>query len=456
MRHHSAEDAYLFRHAMLREAAHDLMLPGTRAHLHGLVLGVLEEIVDPQNLDSFAAELADHARQAQPEEPDKLLGAKETAYLRRAGDYARRQFRVDESVRHFDRLAAHPHADAAMRQYSTVQAAYASLSIGRHAEAERRLTIGLQWAQAAAKPLAEATMRASIAMVQEQSGRAVQAIEGYQASIPVFREFKETHKVAATLSNLSLALKQTGRTTEAEAMQAEALQLLRELGSAGVCVALSNLANIHRESGRLELAQAEYDQALEICRKASDLVGIARILGNYALLLDDTGRRPEAEAMLHQALVLDRQTGNTRGQGILLRSLARIAGQSGNHAQADAMFAQALHLLRECGAERHEAMVLAAWAELRLDQLRLPEAERFCQDGLNIMQRLKDPQLEGASLCTLSLIYEKSGRPDAAKSTWQRGMSIIDGIGDKVAKADVLQSRRRVLGPVDTPAQAQT
>ncbi len=134
----SAEDAYLFRHAIIRDAAYQLYLPSQRARLHRLVVAIIEawngvtdetiaellaeaEDLDAEStpegeyeerpLDAYAAELADHARQAQhpddePEERD-ALARREVAYLWRAGRHAAKHHRTREAIALFNRLAAH-------------------------------------------------------------------------------------------------------------------------------------------------------------------------------------------------------------------------------------------------------------------------------------------------------------------------------------------------------------
>ena len=46
-----AEHAYLFRHALLRDAAYQLQLPGDRAKLHGMALGILEGLSDHREIE---------------------------------------------------------------------------------------------------------------------------------------------------------------------------------------------------------------------------------------------------------------------------------------------------------------------------------------------------------------------------------------------------------------------
>lgn len=73
----NAESAYLFRHALLRDAAYQLQLPSDRARLHGLAFAILEDLaggirpvalgpppsqLEPHPTDPFAEELAAHAR----------------------------------------------------------------------------------------------------------------------------------------------------------------------------------------------------------------------------------------------------------------------------------------------------------------------------------------------------------------------------------------------------------
>ncbi len=41
----NAERVYLFRHAVLRDAAYQLQLPGDRMRLHALALGAIEELL---------------------------------------------------------------------------------------------------------------------------------------------------------------------------------------------------------------------------------------------------------------------------------------------------------------------------------------------------------------------------------------------------------------------------
>ncbi|NUN50777.1 MAG: ROK family protein, partial [Candidatus Brocadiae bacterium] len=104
-----AEIAYLFRHALLRDAAYQLQLPGARARLHALALELIEihlggrppalpplapgrsAPAPPHPTDPFALELAEHAALAPPS-PDRREARR--GYLRRGAMHAGRCYRL--------------------------------------------------------------------------------------------------------------------------------------------------------------------------------------------------------------------------------------------------------------------------------------------------------------------------------------------------------------------------
>ena len=92
----NAETAYLFRHAVLRDAAYGLQLPGDRAHLHRLALDILEEVFGEEPPGSMAPDLAGHCAMGAVDTDAGLrdgLGRKEVRYLNLAGEYAGDRYR---------------------------------------------------------------------------------------------------------------------------------------------------------------------------------------------------------------------------------------------------------------------------------------------------------------------------------------------------------------------------
>ncbi|MBZ0135496.1 MAG: hypothetical protein K8I27_03855 [Planctomycetes bacterium] len=104
----SAETAYLFRHALLRDAAYEMQLPSDRAKLHELAFYLIEEAfggrapepppLDAANpgkftqheTDAVALELAHHAGLGGTAKGDQAsgFGGLRRLYLRRAAEIA--------------------------------------------------------------------------------------------------------------------------------------------------------------------------------------------------------------------------------------------------------------------------------------------------------------------------------------------------------------------------------
>jgi hypothetical protein len=120
-----AETTYLFRHALLRDAAYQLQLPGDRAKLHEVAFFLLEEMFggrapDLPALDSgtegshahptdeVCLELAEQARQAlaAPDVPQPELQGAHRRYLRRAAELAALAYDSEKAAALWLQLAA--------------------------------------------------------------------------------------------------------------------------------------------------------------------------------------------------------------------------------------------------------------------------------------------------------------------------------------------------------------
>lgn len=109
----SAEQAYLFRHAAVREAAYQLQLPAERALLHELALELMQSL-PALATRAHALELAYHARHAAQEVGDgqraAYLRACEIKHLEAGIEYARANFDYSAAMEALNRLLT-LHAD---------------------------------------------------------------------------------------------------------------------------------------------------------------------------------------------------------------------------------------------------------------------------------------------------------------------------------------------------------
>ncbi|KAF0240548.1 MAG: hypothetical protein FD180_4879, partial [Planctomycetota bacterium] len=310
----NAESAYFFRHALMRDAAYQLQMPGDRAKLHALAFAAIERLAggrapEPATLDSpenspfpehatdaFAGELSEHARLAlvfsEKRSPPRDAADFERAkklYLRRAAELAVRGFQFRPARDLWQRYAGA--VDGAEKGKALQRAASAARSGGEVHVAERLLGEALALHRTFGDRRFEGKSLGNLAGLCREMGRTAQAEQLHEQAILIHREVGDRRLEGNLVANLAGLYKDTGRTALAERTYRRALALIRDSGNRGAeGDALGCLAILYHQTARAELAERTYGEALEIHRRSGDRrsEGIAK--GNLAMLLRETGR----------------------------------------------------------------------------------------------------------------------------------------------------------------------
>ena len=257
----TAEQSYLFRHALVRDAAYELQLPAERERLHGLAFEVMEAAVGgrPPDLplmkiseavqlhpsDARAADLAEHARLGGIGDEARRL------YLKRAGFFADREYRVADALGYWLEFA--------------------------------ELVVGEERAQAN-------YLGARLCFLQGDTQEALRLLS------LALDESSSLRMRGRVLGSIALTLHATGRRADAEARYLEAMQLLDSDGDArSRGVVLGNLADLYRISGRMQEAEQALETALKLGREAANRRSECIVTSVLAQLYQHTGRHAEAE-----------------------------------------------------------------------------------------------------------------------------------------------------------------
>lgn len=252
----SGEIAYLFRHAVMREAAYQLHLPTSRAQLHGLACEVIESVVPETERGRMALELADHARAASTS-GDDVFAHKESLYLRLAAEEETRTWRLAPAIQLMLRATEHPAKSAEEKFRCLRLAAGLMTDMGQPHNADALMDRAEAIAGLQADPEREIRFqidRGRIAYVSGRHERAMQVLE-------------QTRQRAQRLGNQTLI-------RDALSCQSSAFDFL----------------------GRLEDALQASRAALEIAKAQNDIAVINRDTGNIGTLLARLGRLQEAES----------------------------------------------------------------------------------------------------------------------------------------------------------------
>lgn len=308
--------AYAFRHALIREAVHDELLPGEHARMHARYA---EEIDRDRTLvppGRAAIEIAHHWYSAR-DDLWALISAWEAA------EKAAKSFAYTEQIQLLERVLTlwDKVPDAAERighDHCTVlerasEAAYVSGDMEQ----------GLKYVRGA---LAELDERTSPERVAELLVRMAN-IKSQKSKPGVLEDLRRAESLVPqpgdirtlVLTRLGTVLMCSDAVAEGTALTEEALRIARETGEeAQEADLLINLALGHSINGDLKTTFALHERALSMGTRLNSPRIILRALANNVDALDNLGRSEEAVQLALKGEKLARQYGRFRHQGTFI------------------------------------------------------------------------------------------------------------------------------------------
>jgi tetratricopeptide (TPR) repeat protein len=166
-------------------------------------------------------------------------------------------------------------------------------------------------------------------------GRYEEGLALLEESLAIAREIGDTHRIAAVLQPLGMALLGLGNSAAARGYVEEAVTLAREEGDKReYAAALNSLAQFHRALGALDPAEPLYEEALSIAREIGDRDTIAIALLNLAMVSIGRGVADRARKMLLEVLAIAAETGSKPVAQSVVEVSAGLAASSGEHERA--------------------------------------------------------------------------------------------------------------------------
>ncbi len=443
-----AETAYLFRHALLRDAAYQLQLPGERARLHALALASIEQTLAPLGqaaLDAAAEDLAHHARQAALGRGQDDMAAKEAEYLWRAARHLERAFHIDRAVQLYERLAGHAHATE-LRKAEALQAAGAALATaGRLTLAEPWLVRARQAAeQCGAKNLAARSL-CSLGLLLTQLGRSSEAEVALVAARPMVEASGDQELSWMLQHNEAILFHHLGRNSDAEAGSRRACAVATAVGeSRWLAAALVTSGVICKHTGRLEEAERYYRQALDLCRQGR--LPIQELSTRYNLfgLLVDSARYDEATAEFSAIMNLCAETGARRMEGLAIGNFAILRARLGFLDESYRLLMRSVSLAREAGNRVGEAASLGNLGCNSNTEGRFSDAERLLSEALEIHRQVQNRRFLGAHGAPRAVALLGLGRRAEAERQWREALSIIRSLPDPLLLQAQIQDMHEI------------
>ncbi|GAA2852715.1 LuxR family transcriptional regulator [Streptosporangium fragile] len=311
-------DGYAFRHALIREAVHDDLLPGERTRLHTRFAEALEDNPGLLPAPRGAIELAHHWHAAHD-----ALWALISAW--HAAAAARKAAAYDEQLRMLDRVLElwERVPDAAERIGADhVDVLRQAVTVAHLAgEFERGLALAkaaLREIDTGTDPIRAARLLRQRGLVGYDLGRAG-SIDDLRAAAALVPAEPPTSLRAQVLENLARLLCAPDDWAEKEALAEEAMGVARRVGDAGTeAQALVTLAWARCRHSRIESQAPAFARAREIAARAGSYNALMRAAISESDALEGAGRHEEAAGVARGGVADAEAYGVARTSGAFL------------------------------------------------------------------------------------------------------------------------------------------
>ncbi len=344
------EIEYLFRHALIQEAAYHSLVKSNRRSLHAAVGQALENLY-PGRLDSpeLAPVLARHFAEA-GDQPRALR------YYTLAGRAAAGMYASAEAIHHFGQALELAHslkADDGVIVDLFLRRGHIFTLNAQDAEALENFEAMQAWAVAAGDRRAEvaainarATIFVKPTVLQDLS----RGYELSQTALALARELGDRPAEATALWNLLQYYLESWDLLAARANGEQALQITRAHGlRALTAYVLTDLFKVYFQLNQADQALAAVEEARTIWQELGVLNMLADNLGTTALINTVLGHYPQAVTASDEALRISRSIGNLWNQSYALYLLHMIHFDRGDIGQALETAEACLRLAEQAG-----------------------------------------------------------------------------------------------------------
>ena len=409
---------YVFRHALLRDAAYSMQLRRSLRELHELAATSLKQVY-AGDLRAHHAEIAHHYREA--ERPEQELH-----HLVEAARIAREDHANPDAIRYYDR-AVEVCSDVETRRELLNHRAKTHVHLGNTVEAARDVEAlealvadDSAWLAYAERHRCELAMLGS--RFEEMVACSDRSEDHARRAGNLQLALEAKHKGAVGLLRL-------GRYDEARARLDETLADARSHGlEREILYCLSTLGLIHMERNEFDVAVVKNQEILDLARPGT--INAATAYVNLGLCWMNLLDYPRAMADMEQGYAILTEMGNRHGASVALNNMGAIAALSGDLPTARKHGARALALKRSMGDRRGEGFCFISLAEIDVRAGLPAEALAKSRTAFEIFESVGNLYGRMASSLQQSVILEVAYRFEDALPVLQRARALSTEVGN--------------------------
>jgi len=402
-----------FKHALIRDAAYEMLPKAVRAQKHFEVAGFIERRAG-ERVEEVVALLAEHYSTAAalggelgiPDSELSVYRARATHFLEAAGDAA---------------TAVHSNAEA-FASYAQAQEL-----AGEDPEATARLL----------------EKRGDVAL---RLGRVDVAIEVWEEALKFHSSRGELEHVAELYRKIGAGLAHRGERKRAIEHHQLGINLIKDGEPSLALVRLyEEAAWLYMQTGDNMLAIYASEKALRLAERLGEIRAASRAHGIFGRVFGRIGDTAKARENLERAVELARDSDDHETVLALMALGHHFEGSDGDYASAGASYSEALALAQRVGDVPAEIELYAAMAQLALYAADWDEARRCSDASAELSER---EGLIGKLCLTYAVrgrLHWRSGEWNDAEASYRRALDLAEQVGWSEVGFDALYGLSNTL-----------
>jgi predicted ATPase/class 3 adenylate cyclase len=431
---------YIFRHSLLREAAYSMQLRARLQQLHRLIAEAIERLYG-DHIDERFVDLAFHYEQAG-------VFDKTCSYLRRAGDYARRNFQNQQALDLYEKLLhlLGSEQDIASQIKTLLKKGKIQELIGKWEDCEDTYKRALDLAKQHRDVILLGRANNSMGRVVMLRGDYTEAMRYYQKSVSLFESVEDKFGFAEVYGNLGNLYFRQGKYEEAKKYFQDSLSIGQEIrGYVVDSQIVANLGLTYMNQGNYDEGIRQQQEQLAYCQAHNDKPGMATIHTYIGIVLQEKGDYEEALFHFQAGLDLATELGNKHLTAVGIGNIGLIYERQGKYNEAMELYVKDLELTEELGDKQGESIALGFIGQLLNIQGDFHRAIEYMQKALMLCEELGYQKGLAKAVNTLGDIFYNLQQYPRSLHFYNRAIDITRTIGNKLVLGLSLAEKGTVL-----------
>jgi predicted ATPase/class 3 adenylate cyclase len=433
----TGQTRYIFKHALMRDAAYTMLVISRRKELHERAVEALETVYQG-NLNTHYGELAFHALQAG-------LVDQARRYFKLAGDAAQQAYQNALAVEYFSQAINMTPGNALLDKFDLVHARlllYEQMGLVEERRNDLKHMEALSGGINQSKHILTALLnRANFELDLDAYEDALRTA---QQAVALGTTTGEYSQLATAYRYAALALFRMGIYEPAVEQMHRAIESAQQLHDPALHSSIfTNLGLIYLDQERDDEALQMFDKALQIAEGANLLLGQATSLNNLAQIKGLRGNFLEAQRYFQQSLDIARKIGSRRNEGLVLGNLGWVAANLGDYQAAYNYQQDNLRISRQTGSRFPEVFAMINLSAVSSALGSYTEGEQWAEQALVLARQINHANAEAWALTYLGHAQFALGKLSEAAAAYGAAVVIRSQLNQSILLMEPLTGLAR-------------